>query len=349
LLAAAWLPFATTTLAQDRAATSGLAAAEKAYQEVDFAAMHDQATHALAAGGATRDETARLYVLLGISAAALGEDEEAKRGFVVALAVDPTLKLDRTLSPKIREPYLDAQGFWGAHAERLALQARAAADGEHLTVELVDPAHLATKIGLHVRALGAPAFQTYTADAGHTTRFPLPPDAHRRGFEYFASALDEHQNVLAELGNDGDPRLERAAVSATLPPAPARVTGPEAQQRRSYLLPIALGAAGLVATGVGVVFHLERESAAREWNSPRCEQPGTSRIAQCANVDSRRGLDEAMAIGAYTAAGLLFTGGVVALLVGRSASSERPSRPAAGAHLIGCGLTGLALSCTGRF
>src|SRR5262249_7485615 len=78
-------------------ATTGLAAAEQAYQEVDFATMHDRATRALAAGGATHDETARLYVLDGISAAALGQDDEAKRAFVAALAVDPTLKLDRNL------------------------------------------------------------------------------------------------------------------------------------------------------------------------------------------------------------------------------------------------------------
>src|SRR5262249_17723184 len=57
LLGGACLGKTTTTLAEERAAASGLAEAERAYQEVDFATMHDRATSALTAGGATRAET----------------------------------------------------------------------------------------------------------------------------------------------------------------------------------------------------------------------------------------------------------------------------------------------------
>ncbi|HVW28438.1 MAG TPA: hypothetical protein VHC69_23905 [Polyangiaceae bacterium] len=347
LLGAALVTLAGTALAEDRPVTTGLAAAEQAYQNVDFDTMHAQATSALAAGGAARDEAARLYVLAGISAAALGQDDEAKQAFVVALAVDPTLKLDRNLSPKIRGPYLEAEGFWGAYTERLGLRAHVAADGGHLLVELADPGRLAAQVALHVRLVGSTTYEAYTAEPAHTVRFSLPEGARRPGYEYFASVLDAHENVLAELGSDADPEIARSAPMA---PAP-RGAGTDAPptQRRSYLLPAALGGAGLVAAAVGVVFHVERESAAHEWNGPHCEQPtGQSRLQQCGDVDSRRRFDQAMAIGAYSAAGLLLTAGAVTFFMGRSPSSEHPS-PAAHAGLVGCGVAGTAVSCAGRF
>jgi hypothetical protein len=341
--AGTWFGRTDTALAQESARSTALAAAERAYQEIDFEKMYEEALRAVKAGGATRDETTRLNVLLGISAAALGKDDEAKRAFVVALGVDPALKLDRTLSPKIREPYLEAQGFWGAYPERLALQARPAADGEHLTVELADPGQLVKQIVLRVRALGSQIFDSRTAVASRSARFPLPQGARERGYEYFSSAVDEHQNVLVEFGNEGDPRVEHAPARE-----PAQAPLAAAAPQRSYLLPAVLGAAGLVAAGVGVGFHVARESAAREWNGPGCEQPGSSRIEQCGDVDDRIKFDQAMAIGSYTAAGLLLTGSVFVLLYGSSSSHERPPATAR-AGLVGCGLSGPVLSCAGRF
>ena len=105
------------------AQSQGLSEAERAYQAVDFPATHAAAKKALEEGGADREQTARLYVLLGISAAALGDTEEAKTHFVVALAVKPSLKLEKGLSPKVRDPYLEAQGYWAASSDRLALNA----------------------------------------------------------------------------------------------------------------------------------------------------------------------------------------------------------------------------------
>ncbi len=339
------LALAATSLAAEDEAASGLVAAERAYQEVDFVAVQEQATRALQAGGATLEETARLYVLAGTSAAALGDDEGAKRAFIIALGVDPALKLDRNLSPKIRGPYLEAQGFWGAYAERMRLEAKLSSDAQHLTVSLVDPAHLATKIALHVRAIGASTYQLLTADAARSVSFPLSPDARALGFEYFLRAVDQHENTLIEAASAGDPRLEPLPRSRT-----AKATPPHAhlRQGRSYLLPAVLAGAGLGAVGVGVAFHVQREDAAREWNGPHCEQAGRSRIQQCGDVDSRIRLDERVAIGSYAAGGALLVGSVVALLVGRS---RAPGKGAELAHagLTGCGTLGVTLACTGRF
>src|SRR6478735_5332510 len=136
------------------AESGGLAEAERAYQSVDFPATHAAAKKAIEAGGADREQTARLYVLLGISAAAQGDAEEAKADFVVALAVKPSLKLDKGLSPKVRDPYLEAQGYWAASSARLTLNAKPASDQTHLIVELSDPTALVSKIELRLAEAG---------------------------------------------------------------------------------------------------------------------------------------------------------------------------------------------------
>jgi len=324
------------------AQSSALAEAERAYQSVDFPATHAAAKKALEAGGADREQTARLYVLLGISAAAQGDADEAKTDFVVALAVKPSLKLDKGLSPKVRDPYLEAQGYWAAaSAERLTLSAKPASDNEHLVVQLSDPATLVSKIELHIAEAGKTPRPSFELAAAPATRFALPAQVRGRSYEYTLRALDRFGNVLAERGSDADPELVRAdshaSQSGTSNAAPA-------QHGRSYVLPIALGVAGLGAVTAGVVFQLKRESAAQDWNGSSCEHPGQTRLQQCQDVDDRRQKYEHLAMGFYAAGGALLTGSVIALIVGRPAPS-----PTLRAGLLGCGLAGMSVSCDGRF
>jgi hypothetical protein len=318
-----------------------LSEAEKAYQAVDFPATHAAAKQALEAGGADREQTARLYVLLGISAAAQGDAEEAKTDFVVALAVKPSLKLDKGLSPKVRDPYLEAQGYWAASSARLALTVRPASDQAHLVIQLSDPATLVSKVELRLAPVGTtprPSFELATAPA---TRFTLPAAVRGRSYEYTARALDRFGNVLAERGTDADPELVRAEAAHA---SPTESAANPAQHGRSYVLPIALGVAGLSAVTAGVVFQVKRENAARDWNSGGCEQPGQTRIQQCQGVDDQRQKYEHLAIGFYAAGGALLTGSVIALIVGRPAPSSTQR-----AGLLGCGVLGTGVSCEGRF
>jgi len=321
-----------------RAQSSAVSEAEKAYQAVDFPATHVLAKRALEAGGESREQTARLYVLLGISAAAQGDAEEAKTNFVVALAVNPSLKLDKGLSPKVREPYLEAQGYWSASPDRLTLNAKPGSDGEHLIVELRDPANLISKVELRIAAPGTAKRPSFTLPAAAATRFALPAALRGHDYEYTLRALDRFGNVLSERGSDADPELVRAST-----PSPGQ-TPPPAAQGRSYLLPATLGIAGLGAVAAGVVFQIERENAAQEWNSSSCEQPGQTREQQCQSVDDSRKTYEHLAIGFYAVGGALLTGSVIALVIGRPAAS-----PSARAGLLGCGIVGTGISCNGRF
>jgi hypothetical protein len=342
---AASLVRATASVAAPGSASEELAQAEQAFEGVDFEGAYEHATHALETGGATREETARLEVLVGRTAAALANDDVAKRAFVAALAIDPTLKLEQSLSPKLRAPYLEALGYWGSFSERLGLDAKVTADHQRISVRLIDPAHLVSKIAVHLRVVGTGRDESLAADAKGSVSLALSAEARGHGFDYYVQALDEHRNVVAELGSDADPREERVHAG----PIVASLDGAGARSGvgRSYVWPIALAVAGFGAVGVGVAFHLQRESAAREWNGPGCERPGASRIEQCGDVDSRLRLDESVAIGAYVAGGALLTGSVVALFVGRKVGEPGPEPARAGFR--GCTVAGSSLWCSARF
>jgi len=317
-----------------------LGEAERAYQSVDFPATHALAQKALEAGGNDREQTARLHVLLGISAAAQGDTEEAKADFLVALAVNPTLTLDKGQSPKVREPYLEARGYWSASSDRLALNAKPGSDAHHLIIQLTDPAHLVAKLELRIAEPGSASRPAFELAATATTRFPLPQELRGRSYEYTLRALDRFGNVVAERGSDADPTLVRAPLahsgqgSSPVPEAPPR----------SYALPITLGVAGLGALATGIVFHIKRENAAHDWNGPDCEHPGQTRVQQCQDVDNRRESNERLAIGFYAAGGALLTGSVVALVTGRPTAN-----PSLRAGLLGCSVNGPGVSCDGRF
>jgi hypothetical protein len=254
------LCLSASAFAEPQSLHTALVAAERAYQDVDFPSTREQAQRALEAGGGSPEETARLHVLLGISAAALGDAETAKPHFIAALAIDPTLRLDKNLSPKIRDPYLEAQGFWSTASERLSLRAAPSGDGAHIVVRLQDPASLVSKLELRVADAGAREQSQVLREPAPETRFSVPAPLAERDYEYVLRALDRFGNVLSERGSDADPLLVRRSAHDT-PSA-------RAPHGRSYLLPVALGVAGLGATALGVVFHVKREQAAHEWNGP---------------------------------------------------------------------------------
>ena len=313
--------------------------AERAYQNIDFPSTHALAQHALEAGEVGREQTARLYVLLGISAAAQGDSVEAKQDFVVALGVDPALKLDKGLSPKIRGPYLEAQGYWAAASERLTVSAKPGSDAAHLIVRLVDPGSLIAKVELHIGPQGVLPRASFDLAASRVTRFTLPERVRGHDYEYALRALDRYGNVLSEQGSDADPQIGRQPRASELSDNSAATPA----RGRSYLLPVTLGVVGLGAVAAGVVFHVRRENAAHDWNGPACENPGQTRIEQCPAIDTRRQNSERLAIGFYAAGGALLTGSLIALVAGHPVANA----PRAG--FLGCTFAGPHLTCDGRF
>jgi hypothetical protein len=154
---------------------------------------------------------------------------------------------------------------------------------------------------------------------------------------------DAHGNELYRRG-----RAERPEVLSLTPrdygiegppPAAANATG-------YYVASAILAVVGAGAASVGAYFTVQREQAAKEWNSSSCEQPGASRAEQCASVDERRAQTEHLAIGFYVGGGVLLAGSLVTFLL---APSSTPSTAHRARLPCTPGVAPLGASCTLSF
>lgn len=304
-----------------------LAAAEKAYAEVDFEAAHELALSALKSGGHEPAETKRLYALLGISAAALENEDEARSAFRHLLAIDPTIRLDQNLSPKMRAPYLEARGALSSSGQIQPLDVRLERDGKSWTITLRDPGDVAKSVALELVAEGLSG--PYKRSLPAEPRTPLAESERWPArFSYTLGARDAHGNWLFRARSEVSP----PAVAG--PPAPAvaartarEPTDKAPPERAPYFITAGvLATLGMGAVSAGVVAQLRRDDAAEEWNSDACEVPGQTRGEQCSDVDARREKAENWAIGLYATGGALLVGSLFTLVLTPDTTSERATR-----------------------
>lgn len=297
-----------------------LAEVRRAYAAVDYENTLALAKQALEQGGNDRASTAELYLLLATAAAALDRTDEARDAFACALSVNPELKLDRSLSPKIRAPYQEARGALSRADGRPALEVTLARRERSLALSVHDAQALASDIELGTRSSSAQPFARTRLRSGASRQVALPASGE---LEYYVRLLDRHGNVLLELGSESEPRRLPGVT-----PLPGRSAGAanalDADVNRTpyYVTAGALGALGLIAGGVATAMYVRREQAAREWNGPSCEQPGETRAEQCGAVDVRRRSAEHLSIGFATTSGALLVGGLVSLWLAPSAKTQ---------------------------
>jgi hypothetical protein len=314
--------FGALILGSTRAAAEAsgqLAAAEAAYAAVDFDGMRSASENALKEGNHDPAETLRLYTLLGIATSALGQEGEAREAFRRVIGLDPEAGLDKTLSPKVRAPYLEVRGELSAKGPLRPLGAHAVRRNGRLFVELVDGANITAGIDLAYRVGSSPNVTHLHVARGQeaTTSNPVPGGSR---VEYTLTVRDGYGNALFRAGSEASPELVAAD-----PSAPAEDHVSSSPNRRPYYITAGiLAGAGVAAAAAGVVFHVQREQAAHEWNGTSCEQPGETRGEQCASVDAKRQRDQNLAIGFYAASGALLIGSVVTLLVAPSSPAEHP-------------------------
>lgn len=327
-----------------------IAAAEKAYEEVDFAGAYAASCPGLSIGNADAEQTARLHVLCGMSGAALGKDEEAKQHFVVALAIQPELRLDRDLSPKIRGPYLEAQGRWGNSSERLSVRALSPGSKQELSLKIVDPAHLVLRVEVNLRSQGQSTYQSTSLESKPV--LTLAPQ--QTPFEYYVRLLDAHNNALTELGSEAEPiefqARQRSLPASTSAPAANGTNANRTSPKRSYWLPVTLTLGGVASTAVGVYFNVKREDAAHQWNGSSCQQPGLTRIEQCGSINSDRVHAERAAIGFYAGGAALVVGGLATWALSGS-SETRDSHGQSAFRKLTCGASAYptSIECGGTF
>lgn len=292
--------------------------AQKAYADVDYEGTRRLAKLALERGGNERAATGQLYLLWAMAASALEQNDEARSAFSSALAVNPELKLDKSVSPKIRGPYLEARGSLSTADGKAPLEVTMHQHKQVLEVELHDALGLATSLELSIRSREGKPYDKRKLAAAPSRRVNLPAEA---GLQAFLRVLDRYGNVVGELGNAEDP--ERLLLVSSQRPAPT-ASGPERDVNRTpyFVSAGAMAVLGLASGGIATAMYLKREDAAKEWNGASCEQPGSTRMQQCGSVDDRRHDAQTMAIGFGAAGGALLIGSAVTLLLAPSSKRE---------------------------
>jgi hypothetical protein len=290
---------------------SSLTDARKAYADVDYEGTRNFAQIALRRGDNERTATAELYLLWATAAAALGYADEARTAFSFALAANPELKLDKSLSPKVRAPYLEARGSLSGADGRPPLGVTLQRRKQELELRLHDALHVAAGIQLATRVDETSDFVKQRFDAAPARRVPTPQGSE---LQFFLHVLDGHGNVLFELGTEDEPQ-RLALVSSTRPTPVTEKLTTDATPAPYYWTAGALAALGLAAGGVATVMYVRREDAAREWNGSSCEHPGSTRGQQCGSVDDRRRNAENLALGFGAAGGAMLLGSLVTLIL----------------------------------
>lgn len=194
--------------------TDPLQAAEQAYAEIDFERTLEHAGEALQAGHQPPDRLARIYQLLGVSAAALGDPDGARDFFQRMLAIDADAELDDTVPPRLRAPYLEARGIVSARSDRLAVEVGLARAQASVRVALTDPFQMARTLRVHARIEGAVEFTTIESEAMAEVLAPLPGADTADRIEYWVEVIDPYDNQLLLAGSEFEPRtVGRPAVA----------------------------------------------------------------------------------------------------------------------------------------
>ncbi len=189
------------------ATPDALARAEQAFLDVDFDGTLAAAQEALREGGHSPEQLVRLYELLGVSSAAVGEADRARDFFIRMLAIDPSADLDDTVPPRLRAPFLEARGIVTSRPERLGVSVGLARVQSALHVQLTDPFQLGSTVRVHARLEGALAFTTTEAAAQSVVLARLDGASEADRVEYWVELVDPFGNQVLTLGNEYQPRV----------------------------------------------------------------------------------------------------------------------------------------------
>jgi hypothetical protein len=321
------------------AAADPLAQAEAAYARIEFGDAARFAKAALAAGGHTRAQMIRIYFLLGVSAAAEGQDEEAIGAFKLLLTIDPGTKVDRGLSPKLQGPILEARG-----AAPAPLDCDATFDRKRgtLRVAIRDPPGMSRTLVVRSRLAGAATFSESRAPSAASVDIAIPGAVGAEHLEYYYQLLDAHQNHVFEKGSEAAPEIFQRTAAG---PSEGATSGRKIPTR--FLVVGIIGEVlGVAAVGAGIGVYFVGKDAADRWNNDSiCLANGMSRSANCSGDLSTAQTAQAGAIATFAIGGAFIVASSVLLMAAPRVPREQlTARLSCGA---GPGIVGIA--CGGRF
>ncbi|MEM6956468.1 MAG: hypothetical protein AAF645_12305 [Myxococcota bacterium] len=215
--------------------------ADAAYADIDYERAGELAQEALESGGLGPADTSRVYELIGITAAANGDEEGSRDAYIRMLAINPSAQADSNLAPRLRSPFLEARGFWAGRRQRLAIEVDQRSDD--VRVRVVDPVAMALTLVARYRGADAADFDERRGSASEPLVIPL-----EEGGVYELHLEDEYGNRLLERGSDDEARVADAIVSG------GTGSDDETGEGRGVPLWVWIGAgvlaAGLLTTGI---------------------------------------------------------------------------------------------------
>ncbi|MFT5355807.1 MAG: hypothetical protein ACI9KE_003026 [Polyangiales bacterium] len=245
------LAVSVLTFGSDAIAQSHLREAEAAYGEIDFERALEEASAALEEGGYDPRDLARIYELIGMAAAANGEEERSRDAYIRLLALTPEAEVDTNLAPRLRSPFMEAKGYWASRSDVLGVEARFVEARHLLRVELVDPLGMATDVIVRSRAAGTAEYTEHNDVASASTTVPLPEVSQ---IEYVVEVLDENGNQVAVLGSEDEPMIGGDAATALGP-----VEGEVESSGVPVWVWVGLGVVAVGAAATGLYLGLRRQ------------------------------------------------------------------------------------------
>ncbi|MBL8957179.1 MAG: hypothetical protein JNK82_40775, partial [Myxococcaceae bacterium] len=163
--------------------------------------------------GNDRDTMVRIYELQGIVFATLNDAAKASKAFQSMLVLEPERKLLGDYPPRVMTPFYEARGR-ASEMGRLEVKALPAAIGSgrvgQLAVEVTtDPLKMVKKVNFHVRADGGVWLEMTGDMSGKTASVSV--DGGR--VEWWAEALGDRDAVVAQIGTEGQPKVDGAAAA----------------------------------------------------------------------------------------------------------------------------------------
>jgi hypothetical protein len=207
-----------------------VAEAEQAYVDLDFDRAIRLGEAAAAHGGLSHAQLVRTYALLGRAHAVLDHDAEARDAFLELLTCSPDEKEDRNLPPRVTARMAEARGVLSGYPVRPGIEVlpvlvagsgSGAGAGGTLRVIVRDPTHVVQRLVVGWRWREGATFATASPALGGELEVPLPaapPSATR--LDYYASALDERDDVVFEVGTAAAPKTAFAPIPVPVVVAP---------------------------------------------------------------------------------------------------------------------------------
>lgn len=234
------------------------------YESLRFAEAIEQLRIAREVPTSSPAQTREVLDLLARCLIAEGEVEEAERALTELLTIDPSVDLDRALSPKILEVF-DRVKERLYPKDYVRLRADRAPPGI-ARLQVVDPWRQVAQVRVQLQR-GA-AFVPVAARREQDAWVATLSDGSAPRVTWYAQAVDEAGKVVATLGTPEQPYVFDAVPSAALP-APKTPPSPGASSFRTRAAWGAVGVAVLAGAAGGVMQYRSQAALARyeraEW------------------------------------------------------------------------------------